>query len=647
MKKLVSLLVMFLALTVFAQTGLMGGSDGIHQITTKTLGQWNFVIGTGGNVTLDPWALARGGDFYDDGNREHLQHLKLSATGNFFIGMGLLDFIDIGVGIPINYDRSYAEDYLEATGNIRQGDLNLWAKIRAPFISDSSVFSLAAQLDLFMPTGKKSLGLRPRHAWFIQKDGSVNPYTADEIVASANAVMTLDFNKVDVPLRWNFNMGFVYANLGTNTLLYGTGIDWDVFSWATAFVEYFGEFRVEKGALPRDLLEDPMVITPGARLHLPYNLELAGGIDISVRALRVAYDRDEEMKNVNEYQISYDDEKGYHKTYGYTPFATYAFTGLLTWTFGGSEKAPERECPQGLPPAPDSLRDTVVLVDTLTRIDTVVVADTIRDMDSDGVVDSLDLCPNTPAGFPVDSVGCPVDEDHDGVNDSLDKCPGTPAGIEVGRDGCPLDFDQDGVPDFKDMCPNTLPNTGVDSVGCAMDEDRDGVPDNRDKCPLTPKNAPVDTTGCPRDMDGDGVPDYLDKCPNSLRGVKVDKKGCPVNKKEDLDNLKKGINFQSGSTVLTKASYKTLNTIVDLMTKFADVSLEIQGHTDNTGDSVYNENLSQGRAQSAVDYLIKQGITVDRLRAAGYGQRMPIADNKKKQGRAKNRRVELVPFYKD
>jgi OOP family OmpA-OmpF porin len=59
------------------------------------------------------------------------------------------------------------------------------------------------------------------------------------------------------------------------------------------------------------------------------------------------------------------------------------------------------------------------------------------DSDSDGVVDGIDACPNTPAGVTVDSVGCPLDSDSDGVADYLDLCPGTPAGVEVDADGCP------------------------------------------------------------------------------------------------------------------------------------------------------------------------------------------------------------------
>lgn len=61
-----------------------------------------------------------------------------------------------------------------------------------------------------------------------------------------------------------------------------------------------------------------------------------------------------------------------------------------------------------------------------------------KDSDGDGVVDSLDQCPNTPQGVEVDEVGCPLDSDGDGVPDYMDDCPNTPAGTEVDEQGCPL-----------------------------------------------------------------------------------------------------------------------------------------------------------------------------------------------------------------
>jgi outer membrane protein OmpA-like peptidoglycan-associated protein len=148
------------------------------------------------------------------------------------------------------------------------------------------------------------------------------------------------------------------------------------------------------------------------------------------------------------------------------------------------------------------------------------------------------------------------------------------------------------------------------------------------------------------DFDKDGVADVIDKCPNTLPGVRVDGSGCPINKKEDLDQLKKGIQFKTGSAKLTKSSYSTLNDIADLMNKIPEANLEVQGHTDNKGSEAKNKKLSEARASSVVNYLVKKGVAKDRLRAAGYGSEKPIADNGDAAGRAQNRRVELVPFSK-
>ena len=74
-RKILLLALLAFAVLSYAQSGLMGGSDGIHQVNAKSLGQWGFVAGTGGNISLDPWALARGGTFYTDGEEEHLNQI--------------------------------------------------------------------------------------------------------------------------------------------------------------------------------------------------------------------------------------------------------------------------------------------------------------------------------------------------------------------------------------------------------------------------------------------------------------------------------------------------------------------------------------------------------------------------------------------
>ncbi len=159
-----------------------------------------------------------------------------------------------------------------------------------------------------------------------------------------------------------------------------------------------------------------------------------------------------------------------------------------------------------------------------------------KDKDKDGVWDKIDMCPETPRGVAVDSVGCPLDEDHDGVPDYLDHCLGTlpEARKYVDTYGCDMDTDGDGVEDYKDLCPNTPREAWgkVDSVGCPLDTDGDGVADYMDECPGTPEAAygRIDAKGCPIDSDGDGIPDYLDECPGTPEASwgRVDAKGCPL-----------------------------------------------------------------------------------------------------------------------
>lgn len=82
-----------------------------------------------------------------------------------------------------------------------------------------------------------------------------------------------------------------------------------------------------------------------------------------------------------------------------------------------------------------------------------------KDTDGDGVIDSKDKCPNTPAGRKVNADGCELDSDGDGVVDGSDKCPNTPAGRKVNEVGCELDTDNDGIVDGADKCPTVYAKT--------------------------------------------------------------------------------------------------------------------------------------------------------------------------------------------
>ena len=93
---------------------------------------------------------------------------------------------------------------------------------------------------------------------------------------------------------------------------------------------------------------------------------------------------------------------------------------------------------------------------------------------------------------------------------------------------------------------------------------------------------------------------------------------------------------------LKEESYPELNRIIKLMQENDDIKISIQGHTDNIGDENYNLRLSKNRAQSVVNYLIKEGVEPDRLEAIGLGEERPIASNDQEiDGRELNRRVEF------
>lgn len=101
------------------------------------------------------------------------------------------------------------------------------------------------------------------------------------------------------------------------------------------------------------------------------------------------------------------------------------------------------------------------------------------------------------------------------------------------------------------------------------------------------------------------------------------------------------IYFATASAELQKKSFSELFLLVQLLKENPTMKIEIGGHTDNTGTSEDNLNLSQHRAESVLEFLKAKGISGDRMLAKGYGETMPIADNSTEDGRSKNRRTTV------
>lgn len=104
----------------------------------------------------------------------------------------------------------------------------------------------------------------------------------------------------------------------------------------------------------------------------------------------------------------------------------------------------------------------------------------------------------------------------------------------------------------------------------------------------------------------------------------------------------KNVFYETGKYDLKDESFAELNKAVAFLKKNKNISIEISGHTDNTGESKSNLLLSEKRAASVYNYLIKEGIESSRLTSKGYGEDKPVASNNTELGRAKNRRTEMM-----
>jgi outer membrane protein OmpA-like peptidoglycan-associated protein len=129
----------------------------------------------------------------------------------------------------------------------------------------------------------------------------------------------------------------------------------------------------------------------------------------------------------------------------------------------------------------------------------------------------------------------------------------------------------------------------------------------------------------------------MDKCPDTPAGTKVDSQGCPLPEVIVL----KGVSFDYDSAVLRPDGLSVLDDAAATLKRYPEIRVEIAGHTDSIASEEYNQDLSERRAKSVLDYLVQQGIAVDRLSAKGYGESQPVADNATEEGRTSNRRVEL------
>ena len=201
------------------------------------------------------------------------------------------------------------------------------------------------------------------------------------------------------------------------------------------------------------------------------------------------------------------------------------------------------------------------------------------------------------------------DRDHDGILDDVDRCPDTPE-------------DKDGLLDRVDKCPNEPEdNDGWDSLdGCPdPDNDADGILDVKDLCPFEPEtvNGYADNDGCPDEEQ-----------------VRV------VGDKIVLDDR---VHFFVNSAVIRQVSYPLLNRLTKLVAEHPEYThISVEGHADERGAEDFNRKLSDDRARSVLEFMVKQGVARDRLSSPGFGSSRPLVDSKNEYAWLLNRRVEFT-----
>lgn len=187
------------------------------------------------------------------------------------------------------------------------------------------------------------------------------------------------------------------------------------------------------------------------------------------------------------------------------------------------------------------------------------------------------------------------------------------------------DADGDGVPDIDDNCPNT--------------ERKPALVTPTGTFPYTVDNCGCPVDPCSKDSDNDGVNDCQDACPNTYAGHRVGDNGCPL-PIEEHERVKLDVKFEFDRAEIDLGFEQDLEKVRNLLLRYPEVGVTLEGHTDWKGSDAYNQRLSEQRANACRTFLLKDSrIAPERVKAVGYGESRPVADNETEQGQALNRRT--------
>ena len=191
--------------------------------------------------------------------------------------------------------------------------------------------------------------------------------------------------------------------------------------------------------------------------------------------------------------------------------------------------------------------------------------------------------------------------------------------------------------------------TDKDRLPLDLEADKDSIVDMKDICDETVNPMDINEYGC-IDIVEDDTPEVKDEMVDIAPIQKVEERYIPkpILKKRNLKDEKEKhslekevIYFKYKSSVISQNSVKILDRVVNIMKKEINLRLELSAYTDSLASKRYNKKLSLSRAIIVKKYLVNEGIEASRIDVYGKGEESPIASNDTKEGRAKNRRVEI------